>query len=83
MRVAVLLATLLVATVSNALAAESATSAVLIVVKVPGSVSPTERVANYDEPLEVALSRESLGKVIGGGADLTVEVVDFARGPRV
>jgi hypothetical protein len=60
--------------------AKSAPSAVLIVVKTPDSVSTTERVAKYDEPLGVALTRESLGKVIGSTADLTVEVIDFARG---
>jgi hypothetical protein len=55
-------------------------SGVLIVVKVPESVSPAERVAKYDEPFAVALTRESLGRVIAGTPDLTVEVVDLARG---
>src|SRR6476659_2121540 len=57
-----------------------ASSAVLIVVKVPESVSPTDRIAKCDEPLAAALTRESLGKVIGGTTDLTVEVIDFASG---
>ena len=61
-------------------AGQTAAPGVVIVVKVPESVSPTERVAKYDEPLEIALKRESLGRMIAGASELTVEVIDFARG---
>jgi hypothetical protein len=61
-------------------AAATASSGVLIVVKMPGSVSSIERAQKYDEPIEVALKRESLGGVIGRAPDLTVEVNDYARG---
>jgi len=64
----------------KARAAQPASSAVTIVVKVPESVAPAERVAKYDEPIELALKRDGLGKVVAGTTDLTVEVVDFARG---
>jgi hypothetical protein len=60
--------------------AEKASSAVVVVVKVPSALSPTERVGKYDGPLELAVTRENLGKVIGGAADLTVELTDLERG---
>jgi hypothetical protein len=65
---------------AKARAAQAPSSGVVIVVKVPESVAAVERVAKYDEPIEVALKRESLGKVIAGSTDLTVEVIDLARG---
>jgi hypothetical protein len=61
-------------------AAQTAPSVVVIVVKLPQSVAPAERVAKYDEPIELALKREGLGRVVAGATDLTVAVIDLGRG---
>lgn len=54
--------------------AAAAPAGILIVVKMPGPVSP------IDEPLGAALKRESLGSVVVGATELTVELTDYARG---
>jgi len=65
---------------ARARAAGNASSGIVIIVKVPEPVVLPERVQKYDEPLDAALARESLGRVIAGTPDLTVEVIDLARG---
>jgi hypothetical protein len=61
-------------------AAAAAAAAKVVVVKVPESVPQLERIAKYDRPLDAALARESLGKVTGTDAELTVELADLWRG---
>jgi uncharacterized protein DUF3601 len=57
----------------------ASTAAAIVVIKMPEAVAQPQRVAKYDEPLEVALTRANLGRVIGG-ADLTVELPDLEPG---
>jgi len=64
-----------------------------VYVKIPGNIGPMERGKRFEDPLQGALSREHLGEVTGGGAQLAeedtsttlfcgldIDVYDFERG---
>ena len=64
---------------SRATEAEARPAAMFVVVKLPESIAETERVEKYDRPLEVALARQNLGRVIGG-VQLAIALADPGRG---
>jgi hypothetical protein len=49
----------------------SSPASVFVFVKVPESLMPIDRGAKYEDPLNAALNRESLGEVTGGGSQLS------------
>lgn len=48
----------------------AARSTFFVFVKVPESIMPIDRGAKYEDPLDAALKRESVGEVTGGGSQL-------------
>jgi hypothetical protein len=49
---------------------QESTTTVFVFVKIPESIMPIERGEKYEDPLDVALKREKLGEVTGGGSQL-------------